>query len=112
VVHKSILEKIGGFSEFIWHGSYADFICWLRVTTQTDFAFVDESLVIYDDHPQTSIRANETSSENIKSISLNNFTNWAIKNKLYFYILIVKIHVFKKWVKEILSYIIRKCYKK
>jgi glycosyltransferase involved in cell wall biosynthesis len=77
IIKKSILEKVGGFSEVVEHGSYADFICWLRVLTQTDFAFVDESLVIYDDHPQTSIRAHDISYEEIKILALNNFTEWS-----------------------------------
>lgn len=79
MIHKSVLEKVGGFSEAIEHGSYADFICWLRITTQTNFAFINEPLVIYDDHPQTSIRANETSAERIKILALDNFIIWSKK---------------------------------
>ena len=102
MVHKSILEKIGGFSKIIEHGSYADFICWLRVTTQTDFAFINESLVIYDDHPETSIRATETSAERIRNIAFKNIIDWSKQNKLPYFIYLTKKHIIKS---EILSFI-------
>lgn len=93
LVKKSILEKIGGFSEVVEHGSYADFICWLRVLTQTDFAFVGESLVIYDDHPQTSIRVNETSAERLKTIALDNFITWSKQTNLLYFKYLIKKHI-------------------
>ncbi|MES2416412.1 MAG: glycosyltransferase family 2 protein [Patescibacteria group bacterium] len=92
MVKRSILEEVGGFSETIEHGSYADFICWLRVTTQTDFAFVNEPLVIYDDHPQTSIRANETSAERLKMIALDNFTIWSKQENMPYFRYLIKKH--------------------
>lgn len=95
MVKKSILEKVGGFSETVEHGSYADFICWLRVLTKTDFAFINEPLVIYDDHPQTSIRANETSAEKLKTIALDNFTIWSKKMNIPYFRYLIKKHTIK-----------------
>jgi teichuronic acid biosynthesis glycosyltransferase TuaG len=93
LVKKSILEKVDKFSEKIEHGSYADFICWLRVLTQTNFAFINESLIVYDDHPQTSIRASETSAEKLKSIALDNFIVWSKKMNLPYFRYLTKKHI-------------------
>jgi glycosyltransferase involved in cell wall biosynthesis len=73
MIHKSVLEKVGGFSETIEYGSYADFICWLRITTQTNFAFINEPFVIYDDHPETSMRKEKISDIELKENAFKNF---------------------------------------
>lgn len=106
LIHRSIFEKIGRYSEIIEHGSYADFIYWLRVATQTDFAFVNEPLVIYDDHPQTSIRANETSGEKIKKIALNNFIKWSRQNNLPYFRYLIKKHIIKMRIINLIKNII------
>jgi glycosyltransferase involved in cell wall biosynthesis len=110
VVKKSILEKIGGFSEVLEHGSYADFICWLRVLTQTDFAFIDESLVIYDDHPRTSIRALFLDDKILRENALNNFIGWVGKQKrinLIFYLIQIRIYNIIKLFKKVLNKILK-----
>lgn len=115
VIHSSVFKEINGFSEIVEYGSFADFICWLRVSSKTNFAFVNEPLVIYDDHPLTSIRSSFTDGKLLKEISLNNFINWAKeqrKFKLHLYIFYIRIHIMIEWVKKLLRDKIVICYKK
>ena len=77
IIHSSIYKKIGGFPEEKKYRGFEDYIYWLRVLTFTNFAFIKEPLVIYDDHPETSIRSNSTSDAELKSLSFNNFILWS-----------------------------------
>ncbi len=115
MIHSSIYKQINGFTETVLYGSFADYIYWLRVSTLTDFAFINEPLMIYDDHPLTSIRSSFTDGKLLKEKSLDNFINWAKgqkKVKLYLYILYIKLHLAIEWVKKLLRDKIKICYKK
>lgn len=115
MIHSSIYKEINGFTEIVEYGSFADYIYWLRVSTITDFAFVNEPLMIYDDHPLTSIRSSFTDGKLLKEKSLDNFIKWVKeqrKVKLYLYILYIKIHLVIEWIKKLLRNKIKTCLKK
>ena len=76
LLHKSIYNKIGGFPEELKYKGFEDYLYWLRVTTQTNVLFMMEPLVIYDDHPETSIRSHQIPDSEIKKLSFYNFTEW------------------------------------
>lgn len=75
IVQTDILRKIGGFSEITNRGIYADYICWLRVSTLTNFSYVDNPLVIYNDHPETSMRSAKLSDFLVKKTVYSDFLN-------------------------------------
>jgi teichuronic acid biosynthesis glycosyltransferase TuaG len=87
MIHSSVFKKIGGFPEESEYRSFEDYIYWLRVSTDTPFAFVDEPLVIYDDHPATSIRSFSPEGNILRKIALKNLIFWLKNNKLYIYFL-------------------------
>lgn len=115
IINRSIYNKIGGFPEDIKYAGFEDYIYWLRVSTETDFYFVDKPLVIYDDHPETSIRALFKDGKLLKEKTLANFINWVKSQnniRMYYYVVLVRIYLAKEWVKNTLRYIIKLCYKK
>ncbi|KKH64277.1 glycosyltransferase family 2 protein [Methanosarcina mazei] len=57
LVKKEIVEKCNYFPEDRALKIGEDYALWLRIATFTDFAFVNEPLLIYRDDPQNSIRA-------------------------------------------------------
>lgn len=59
IVHRSLFNEITGFSEKPELKAIEDYALWLFLTTKTDFAFVNESLLIYYDDPLNSIRRND-----------------------------------------------------
>jgi glycosyltransferase involved in cell wall biosynthesis len=78
MIHRSVLPVAVGFPEETEMKVLEDYGLWLRVASQTDFAFVAEPLVVYRDAPQTSHRAQENKNAwEQKRIVLNNFLQWA-----------------------------------
>lgn len=100
LIHKSIFNIIGGFPEITQYGSYADYCYWLRVTTKTKFIFIDEPLVIYNDHPETSMRKEKISDIELKNNTFKNFKEWSIQiQQNNIYILLFKINIIKQKIK-------------
>lgn len=116
VIHSSIVQKIGEFSCNLTHRSFADYIYWLRILTLTNFAFVNEPLAIYDDHPQTSIRSDKVSDNELQKISFRNFTKWIDRNeknifkRLYFK-LQIKIYKLKSGILIFIKDLVQKILK-
>ncbi|MEN9582152.1 MAG: hypothetical protein RL641_106 [Candidatus Parcubacteria bacterium] len=77
LMHSSIVKEIGEFTPIIENASFADYMYWLRAMTKTNFAYVCEPLVIYDDHPKTSLRATSLSDEALQKVVFADFTDWA-----------------------------------
>jgi glycosyltransferase involved in cell wall biosynthesis len=102
MIHSSIFNKIGGFPEELEYRSFEDYIYWLRISTKTDFAFVSKPLVIYDDHPETSLRSLFKDGYLLRLKTLNNFIDWAIQRKLYWFVIQAKKQVLKDRLKKIL----------
>lgn len=110
IIHSSIYKEIGGFPEEIKYAGFEDYIYWLRVATKTNFAYVAEPLVIYDDHPETSLRSLFKDGKLLKEKAIADFINWVKKqNKigLYFFTFQIKKHLAIEWIKNILRNIIK-----
>jgi glycosyltransferase involved in cell wall biosynthesis len=79
--HRSLLTSIDGFPEAVEIRSFADWACWLRISTQTDFAYVDEPLMIYWDDPLSSLRKDDPGFWAQRKIIFKNFLQWAAQQR-------------------------------
>lgn len=78
LVHKSVFNKVKGFSEDEQLCAVEDYALWLRVATQTDFAFLTEPLLIYREEPLISVRALGAQDDLIqRRFIFADFINWA-----------------------------------
>lgn len=77
MIHRSLLPIVYGFPEEIDLKALEDYALWLRVATQTGFAFVNQPLATYRDTPNTSIRAHSQNDGVQRSHVFNNFLQWA-----------------------------------
>jgi len=108
MIHSSLYKKLGGFSEIVEYGSFADYIYWLRIATSTRFAFVNEPLIIYDDHPLTSMRSTALSNETIQNKVFNDFIK---NNNPSIFTLMVRVKQSVLLIKKILKNSIKYLYK-
>lgn len=92
LIKKGIVEKCNGFPEDKSLKVGEDYALWLRTATLTDFAFVNEPLLIYRDEPQTSIRAFSPPILELRVNVFKSFVSWVnspdydINNKKYLYL--------------------------
>ena len=83
LVHSSIFEQALGFPEDPCLTAIEDYSFWLRVVTQTDFAYVKKPLLIYRDAPNNSIRnPDATTVWKQRKFVLGNFLDWSEKRKI------------------------------
>jgi teichuronic acid biosynthesis glycosyltransferase TuaG len=81
MIHRSLIDDIQGFPEET--GMIEDYALWLRVATQTNFAYVNKPLVIYRDDAKNSVRSMvETDVWIQRKIVLRDFLNWAKRKKI------------------------------
>jgi len=76
LMHRSLLAHVSGFPEQQHLTACEDYALWLRVSTQTDFAFVPKALVLYNDNPEVSIRNTNPDAAAIRRDVLNDFIAW------------------------------------
>jgi glycosyltransferase involved in cell wall biosynthesis len=98
MIHRSLFDIVGGFSETVAYGSFADYIYWLHVATQTCFAFIDEPLVIYNDHPATSMRSSKITAQEIKAIALQDLQVWTKNSKQTIFNYAIKKHIIETMI--------------
>jgi glycosyltransferase involved in cell wall biosynthesis len=82
LIHRSVLDQAEGFPEDTSLRALEDYALWLRISTQSDFAYVSEPQVIYLDDVENSIRAE---SENVlvqRGRVLENLRRWAWTQKI------------------------------
>jgi len=83
LVHSSIFEQALGFPEEPCLTAIEDYSLWLRVVTQTDFAYVKKPLLIYRDAPNNSIRNPDATTVWMqRKLVLSNFLDWSEKRKI------------------------------
>lgn len=118
LVNKNILEKVNGFPEENEYISFEDYVCWLKVATRTNFYFVNEPLLIYDDHPSTSIRSTKKIEDAVlRKMAFTNLSNYIcasnlkIYNKKYF-LYCISIYRYKNIIKKLIKNLIKKWIKK
>ncbi len=107
LIKKDIVEKCCGFPEDKSLKVGEDYALWLRTATFTDFAFVNEPLLIYRDEPQTSIRAFSPPILELRVNVFKSFVSWVNNpdydrnNKKYFYL--AKKLLFEARTRKVLS---------
>ena len=108
VIHKSILKITNGFPENKSLKTLEDYAMWLRVATQTNFAFINKPLLIYRDNPENSIRNIGEKDEYIqKKYIYKNFLKWAkesnVSYKFRLKIFLIYIKIFLGITKKLLK---------
>lgn len=105
VIHRSLLRKCLGFPEGQKFRNAPDYSLWLRVLTQTNFAYLDEILVNYLDEPEKSIRRFTKNPNLQKKTILENFLRWGWNNKINIrYLLMIFISYLKSIKNLIFSF--------
>lgn len=80
LVNKQLLLDTSLFPEEKKFIAIEDYALWLRVSTKTDFAFVNETLIKYIDNVETSIRSTHSDGWIIFDTIFSDFKNWIKKN--------------------------------
>lgn len=99
LISKQLLFEVSLFPEEKKFIAIEDYVLWLRLSTKTDFAFVNENLVNYTDNVETSIRTNYTDTWVVYDVVFSDFKIWlkdhdiklSVENKQEFKKLLKKI---------------------
>lgn len=76
LVKSDLIDAAEGFPEKPQLKALEDYALWLRIATQTHFAYVKESLVIYSDAPENSIRREDERVRIQQQRVLSDFMEW------------------------------------
>lgn len=57
MVHRDVWAATEGFPEEVALGAVADYVCWLQCLMHTDASVINDPLMVYNDNPSASIRA-------------------------------------------------------
>lgn len=82
LLHRSLFEMVDGFPDGEELKVFEDYALWLRVATQTDFAFLNESLLFYCDDPENSIRRESVEVWSQRQKVLMDFRTWGGKKNI------------------------------
>ncbi|KAB0666163.1 glycosyltransferase [Oryzomonas japonica] len=77
LLHKSLVDIVSGFPEDETLKGCEDYALWLRVATQTNFAFVPEPLVTYQNDAANSVRSSLGEERIARMKVFRNFADWA-----------------------------------
>jgi teichuronic acid biosynthesis glycosyltransferase TuaG len=77
LLHRSLFEVVKEFPEGNRLCAIEDYALWLRVATQTDFAYVSEPLLKYRDDPVSSFRKEGADVRTQSKFVLKDFLKWA-----------------------------------
>lgn len=102
VIHRSLIPKCLGFPETQNLKTGQDYAFWLRVLTQTNFLYINESLVNYCDEPNNSIRRFTKNPYLQKKIILEDFLKWGWKNKIRLKYLQMAFIYYLKSIKDLI----------
>lgn len=87
MLHSSLFATAIGFSEVPQLKASEDYALWLRVATQTDFAFIEDPLVAYRDDPANTVRSEGTDVWSQRVRVLSDFRRWTREQ-----------HISKEWL--------------
>ena len=82
LIHRSLVVAIEGFPEDVKLKALEDYALWLRVATLTDFAYVNEPLVLYRDDPANSVRVQGVTEWIQKRCVLSDYLGWVSRHRL------------------------------
>jgi teichuronic acid biosynthesis glycosyltransferase TuaG len=83
LIEKSIVLKIGFFSEDLKFKAIEDYSYWLKAATYTDWGYCHEALVNYSDDPKNSIRSNIRSEHEQRITIFEEYINWNVNSKSF-----------------------------
>lgn len=102
IIHRSLLAKCLGFPEIPEMKTGEDYSFWLRVATQTNFAYLKKPLVNYNDDPENSIRKFTKNTYLQKKVILRDFLQWDWKNKINSKYLLGALYCYLKSFKNLI----------
>lgn len=76
LIHRSLFATAVGFPEDDHLKAVEDYALWLRIATQTDFAYHRGTLLVYRDDTVHSIRNEGTTPQQQRKAVFNDFLNW------------------------------------
>lgn len=82
MVDKNLLVSTSLFPEEKKYKAIEDYALWLRIATRSDFAFVGEPLVNYNDEPTGSVRNNYTDVWQLREVIFNGLDEWLKEKNL------------------------------
>lgn len=82
IIHHSLIDKTIGFPEDESLIVGEDYALWLRISSLTDFVYIDIPLLKYYDCPSESIRRYSVDEKTQRKIILENYIAWASKNNI------------------------------
>jgi glycosyltransferase involved in cell wall biosynthesis len=82
LISKKLLDNISLFPEEPEYKAIEDYMLWLRISTQTDFAYIKEPLLKYFDNPNSSVRTYYKDIWEVKKVVFTGFLQWIEKNEI------------------------------
>ena len=82
IIHRTLFERVVGFSEAAELKALEDYALWLRVATLTDFAFVAEPLLLYRDDAGSSVRNEGMDVWRQRKVVFADFKAWLDRAKI------------------------------
>jgi glycosyltransferase involved in cell wall biosynthesis len=82
LISKKLLDDISLFPEEPEYKAIEDYMLWLRISTQTDFAYIKEPLLKYFDNPNSSVRTYYKDIWEVKKVVFTGFLQWLEKNEI------------------------------
>jgi teichuronic acid biosynthesis glycosyltransferase TuaG len=76
LVNKELLKEVSFFPEGPEYKAIEDYALWLRVALKTDFVYLKEPLLNYNDEPASSVRANYTNVWELRKVIFTGFMDW------------------------------------
>ncbi len=82
VVHRSIMQQVGGFPESPHLKALEDYACWLRVASFTSFVYINQPLVRYKDAPTQSIRSADVDKWSQREKVFDDYYRWSLDHNV------------------------------
>ncbi len=79
IFHKSLISLCNGLPEDQKYRNAPDYTYWLRISTYTKFAYLNDPLVVYHDDPASSVRRFTKDPYVIRRKTFHNFIEWGFK---------------------------------
>lgn len=101
IIHRSIFDLGLRFSEDNKFKAIEDYALWLKISSITNFVYINKNLVIYNDDIVNSVRGEENKKFHLqKKIVLKEFLNWSYKNDEIVCIRNKRLHVKRQILKD------------
>lgn len=101
IFHRSLISKCYGLPENPRLKVAPDYSLWLRMSTQTDFSYLDEILLNYYDEPSISIRRLTKNPYLEKVFIFQDFLSWSIRSNISLKYTIQAFYYYLKSIKNL-----------